>query len=245
MSETICGRNSIAEAVRSGRPINKILIGRNVNRHSIIGEIISLAKERKIPVEYVGQQVIEKLDPAKQGIIAYTAAKQYVSLEDLLVIPKVKGEPPFYVILDGIEDPQNLGAILRTAEATGVHGVIIRERRAVGLTAAVSRASAGAIEYVPVTRVTNITQTIEKLKKDNIWVTGIDMTGDIVYEDIDFKDATAIVIGGEGGGLSTLVRQQCDRVAFIPMKGKISSLNASVAAALVMYQVFRQRNLER
>ncbi len=187
-------------------------------------------------------RVIEKLSPiVNQGIIALSAAKEYVSLSDLLAISVKKNEPPFYIILDGIEDPQNLGAILRTADAVGVHGVIIRERREVGLTAAVARASAGAIEYVPVARVTNIAQTIEELKKNNIWVTGIDMNTDNDYRRIDYKVPTAIVIGGEGSGLSTLVRKRCDSIVSIPMKGKISSLNASVAAALVMYEAFYQR----
>jgi 23S rRNA (guanosine2251-2'-O)-methyltransferase len=242
MSEIIIGRNPIVEALRAGRPINKILIDKNITRHSVIGEIINLAKKRCIPVEYIERQFIERLDATSQRIVAYTAAKDYIGLEDLLAISDKKSEPPFYIILDGIEDPQNMGAVLRTAEATGVHGVIIRERRAVGLTAAVGRASAGAIEYIPVARVTNIAQVIGELKEHNIWVTGVDMTGDVDYQKIDFKDGTAIVIGGEGSGLSPLVRKRCDRVAFIPMKGKISSLNASVAAALVMYEAFRQRN---
>ncbi len=242
MSEIISGRNPVVEAIRSGRPINKILIDKNITRHSLIGEIINLANKRGVPVEYIERQIIERLCSSSQGIIAYTAAKDYISLVDLLAIPGKKNEPPFFVILDGIEDPQNMGAIIRTAEATGVHGIIIRERRAVGLTEVVGRASAGAIEYVPVARVINIARAIEDLQKSNIWITGIDMSGDADYQTIDFKDGVAIVIGSEGNGLSPLVRRRCDRVAFIPMKGKISSLNASVAAALVMYQVFRQRS---
>jgi 23S rRNA (guanosine2251-2'-O)-methyltransferase len=244
MSDIISGRNPIVEALKAGRPINKILLDKNITRHSVIAEILNQAKERSIPVEYVERQIIEKQVPVvNQGIIAYAAAKEYVSLDDLVAISSKKNELAFYVILDGIEDPQNLGAILRTAEATGIHGVIIRERREVGLTAAVARASAGAIEYVPVARVTNIAQTIEELKKNNIWVIGIDMNAETDYHRVDYKVATAIVIGGEGGGLSTLVRKRCDVVVSIPMKGKISSLNASVAAALVMYEAYRQREL--
>ena len=176
-----------------------------------------------------------------QGVIAYVAAKEYVNLDDLIAISKARDEPALYSILDGIEDPQNLGAILRTAEATGIHGVIIRTRRAAGLTAAVARASAGALEYIPVTRVANIPQAIEKLKKNNVWVIGIDTAGKLDYTRIDFRLPTAIVIGSEGKGLSPLVRKRCDSVAFIPMKGKITSLNASVAAAVVMYEAFKQR----
>jgi 23S rRNA (guanosine2251-2'-O)-methyltransferase len=149
-----------------------------------------------------------------------------------------------FIILDGIEDPHNLGAILRTADATGAHGVIIRERRAVGLTPIVEKASAGALEYIPVARVANISQTIETLKKNNVWIVGIDQTGDINYTQVDYVPPTALVIGGEGQGLSNLVKKHCDFLAFIPMKGKISSLNASVATGVAMYEVVRQRLLK-
>ena len=249
MSDIISGRNPVLEAIKAGRAINKILVDRNIARHSTIAEILNLAAQQHIPVEHVDGRALDQVVPAgAQGIIAFTAAKEYVSVEDILNIAREKKEAPFLVILDGIEDPQNLGAILRTAEATGVHGVIIRSRRAVGLTDGVSRASAGAIEYVPVARVTNIAQTIEwlkaqssELKAGGVWVTGIDMTGDTDYQKVDYKTGTAIVIGGEGQGLSELVRKRCDIVAKIPMKGKIASLNASVAAALAMYEVYRQR----
>jgi len=258
MPEIIAGRNPVLEALKAGRPINKILVENNV-RHSVIAEIVNQAKQQGVLFEFVNPEIIAKVSPIglNQGVIAYVAAKEYVSIEDLYRISEEKAEPPFYVILDGIEDPQNFGAILRTAEATGVHGVIIRERREVGLTAAVARASAGAIEYVPVARVTNIAQTIEEIKgqksdiknagqnlkiaNSGIWVTGIDMSGDTDYQKVDYRSPTAIVVGGEGQGLSPLVRKRCDRVVRIPMKGKISSLNASVAAALVMYEAFRQR----
>jgi 23S rRNA (guanosine2251-2'-O)-methyltransferase len=243
MSDIINGKNPILEALKAGRPINKILIEKNISRHSNIAEILNIAKQQDIPVEFVGRFIIDKESPPgiNQGIIAFIASKDYVNLEDLYEISLQKNEPSFYIILDGIEDPQNLGAILRTAEAAGVHGVIIRSRREVGLTSGVARASAGAIEYVPVARVTNIAQTIEELKNKNIWVVGIDMSGETNYQKVDFKSSTALVIGGEGKGLSELVRKRCDVIASIPMKGKMSSLNASVAAALVMYEVFTQR----
>jgi 23S rRNA (guanosine2251-2'-O)-methyltransferase len=243
MSDIIAGRNPIIEALKAGRPINRILLAENIGRHSGVAEILRMAREQGVPVEYVVKQALDDSGtPAHQGVVAYTAAKDYVSLEDLLDISRERGEPPFYCILDGVEDPQNLGSILRTAEAAGVHGVVVRSRRAVGLTAAVAKASAGAVEYVPVARVNNIAQAIEDLKKKNIWVTGVDPEGKADYAGIDYRPATAIVVGGEGQGLSALVGKRCDYLVSIPMRGKIGSLNVSVAAALVMYEAARQRN---
>ena len=192
----------------------------------------------------MARRVIDKSSTtsAHQGVIAYTAAKEYVALEDLLIISRERNEPPLYCILDGIEDPHNLGAILRTAEASGIHGVIIRSRRAVGLTAAVAKASAGALEYIPVARVSNISQAMVILKRNSVWVVGIDPTGEIDYSQVDFRLPTAIVIGSEGKGLSDLVKKRCDSLASIPMQGKITSLNASIAAALVMYEALKQRS---
>lgn len=243
MDNTIEGRNPVLEALRSGRTIGKILFTKNIERHSTIAEILHLAKQNDIPIEYVERPVIDRLSQtgAHQGIIAFTSAKEYADLDEVLAIPEGRNERAFLVILDGVEDPHNLGAILRTADAAGVHGVIIRERRAVGLTPVVEKASAGALEYVPVVRVANISQTIEILKSRNIWVVGIDQAGDTNYTQIDYKPPTALVIGGEGQGLSDLVKKRCDFLAFIPMKGKISSLNASVAAGVVMFEVVRQR----
>lgn len=243
MSEIIEGRNPVIEALRSGRPVSKILLAHNIGHHSAVGEIIHLAKSNRITVEYVTMEVLSKLSTtgASQGVIAYASAKEYLSLDDLIEISKKKLEPPLYCILDGIEDPQNFGTIIRTAEASGFHGIIIRSRREVGLTAAVAKASAGAIEYLPVARVTNIAQTIELLKKMNIWVSGIDPAGKTNYTSVDYKLPSAIVVGGEGKGLSDLVKKRCDQLVSIPMKGKISSLNASVSAAIVMYEALRQR----
>jgi 23S rRNA (guanosine2251-2'-O)-methyltransferase len=241
----ISGRNPVLEALKAGRPVGKILLARNIERHSIIAEIIHLAQERGIPVEYVERPAIDHQSQTgvSQGILAYTSAHEYLDLNELLELSRKKPDPPFLVLLDGVEDPHNLGAILRTSDAAGVQGVIVRERRAVGLTPVVEKASAGAIEYVPVARVTNITQTIQVLKQHNIWVVGIDQAGDTQYTRIDYKPATAIVIGGEGKGLSDLVKKNCDFLGFIPMKGQISSLNASVAAGVVMYEVVRQREV--
>jgi 23S rRNA (guanosine2251-2'-O)-methyltransferase len=204
---------------------------------------LRLARERGIPFEYVDRKALEKCasTAAHQGVLAYAAAKEYISLEDLLSISHTKGEPPLYCILDGLEDPHNLGAILRTADAAGTHGLIIRNRREVGLTPVVAKASAGAIEYVPVARVANIAQAIETLKKNGVWVVGIEACGSVTFDKVDYRLPTAIVIGGEGAGIADLVRKKCDVLASIPMHGRISSLNASVAAALVMYEASRQR----
>lgn len=243
MADIIEGRNPVVEALKSGRPINKILLASTVERRGAIAEILRLAQGRGILVEYVARQILDKIDSTKahQGVIAYAAEKGYVTLDDLLIISRERKEPALYTMLDGVEDPQNLGSILRTAEASGVHGVIIRSRRAVGLTVAVSKVSAGAVEYVPVARVTNISQAIVTLKRNNVWVIGIDPAGKIDYTQVDFRQPTAIVIGSEGKGLSALVRKRCDYLASIPMRGRITSLNASVAAALVMYEAFGQR----
>jgi len=243
MTNTIEGRNPVLEALHSNRPIGKILLAKNSERHGVIAEIIHLAQSSAIPIEYVERPAIDRLSQtsANQGVLAITIVKEYAELEELLAITRSKNEPALYVVLDGIEDPHNLGAILRTADASGVHGVIIRERRAVGLTPVVEKASAGAIEYVPVVSVANISRTLETLKKNNVWVVGIDQSAEANYTEIDYKPATAIVIGGEGKGLSDLVKKNCDFLASIPMKGKIASLNASVAAAVALYEVVRQR----
>ncbi len=244
MAEIIAGRNPVSEALKAGRAIDRLLVDGNVRNHGIITELLNLAKARGIPVEYVTRQTLDRQGfiGAHQGVVAYAAAKEYASLNDLLAISRKRNEPALYVVLDGMEDPHNLGAILRTAEATGVHGVILRSRREVGITPAVVKASAGAAEYMPVAQVTNISQTMGTLKKENIWVVGVDMAGDCDYTRVNYKPPTAIVIGGEGKGLSPLVRKRCDGVVFIPMKGKITSLNASVAEALVMYEAMRQRS---
>jgi 23S rRNA (guanosine2251-2'-O)-methyltransferase len=244
MADTIEGKNPVLEALKAGRPLNKILLAKNIRKDTVVTEILSYARNKRIPVEFIDRYSLERrgLTGASQGILAYTAAREYITLDELMAIPSEKGEPALYCVLDGLEDPMNLGAILRTAEAAGVHGIIIRSRRAVGLTSIVAKASAGAIEYMPVARVANITRTLETLKKNSIWIIGIDMSAETEYTRVDFKLPVAIVIGSEGKGLSPLVRKSCDSTAFIPMKGKINSLNASVAAALVMYEALRQRS---
>jgi 23S rRNA (guanosine2251-2'-O)-methyltransferase len=238
------GRNPVIEALKAGRLISKILLDRNIRNGGPIDQILQLSRAKGVPVEYIDSQTLDKqsVTGSSQGVIAIASAREYVDLDHLFSVSRERKEPPLYLILDGIEDPHNLGAILRTADATGIHGVVIRERRAVGLTPAVIKASAGAVEYIPVAQVTNISQTIVTLQKKGVWVIGIDMEGEMAYDRVDFTQPTAIVIGGEGKGLSDLARKRCDTVASIPMKGKISSLNASVAAAVVMYEAVRQRD---
>lgn len=240
--EKLEGRNPVLEALRSDRTINKILIAKG-DREGSVKQIIALAREKRVVVQEVDRAKLDSISVihAHQGVIAYTAFKDYVEVDDILKIAREKGEPPFVIILDEINDPHNLGSILRTADAVGAHGVIIPKRRAVGLTATVSKASAGAIEYVPVARVTNIAQTIEDLKKENVWVVGTDASGEKSFYESDLKGPIALVIGSEGEGMSRLVRERCDFIVNIPMHGRISSLNAAVAGAIVMYEISKQR----
>ena len=237
------GRNSVLEALKSDRSINKIIVAKG-DREGSIKQILALAREKGVVFQEVDRSILDNMSTthSHQGVIAYVSVKQYVEVEDILNAAELKGEAPFIIILDEITDSYNLGSILRTANAVGVHGVIIPKRRAIGLTASVSKASAGAIEYVPVARVTNIAQTIEFLKKKNIWVIGTDATGEKSFYKSDLKGAVALVIGSEGEGIGKLIRESCDFVVNIPMQGQISSLNAAVAGAIVMYEVLKQRN---
>jgi 23S rRNA (guanosine2251-2'-O)-methyltransferase len=235
------GRNAVLEAIHADRTIEKIMVQKG-NVEGTIKKIISQAKDNGIVVQEVAKQKLDELSETKnhQGVIALASSHEYAEVEDILALAEKKGEPPFIIILDGITDPHNLGAIIRTANAAGAHGVIIPKRRAVGLTAVVAKTSAGAIEYVPVARVTNITRTIEELKEKNIWVACADMDGADYYKS-NLKGAMAIVIGNEGEGVSRLVKEKCDFTVKVPMYGEIASLNASVAAGLFMYEIVRQR----
>ena len=243
MADIVAGRQPVWEALKAGRPINRVLVAQDAGRHSTIAEILHAAQSRRIPVDFVPRLVLDQEigSGTHQGVVAYAAAKDYVDLDELLEVSRRRSEPAFYCILDGIEDPQNLGAILRTCCAAGVHGVVVRSRRAVGLTAGVAKASAGAIEYVPVARVSNIAYSMDALQRQGVWVVGIDGRGDCLYTDVDYTVPTALVIGAEGTGVSDVVRKKSDRVARIPMRGDVASLNASVAAALALYEAFRQR----
>lgn len=240
--DKIEGRNPVMEALKAGRPINKIFVAKG-EREGSINQIIAIAKQQGIVIQDVDRKKLDSMSDTKahQGVIAFAAAREYVDVDFILESASKKNEQPFIVILDEITDARNFGSILRTADAAGVHGIIIPKRRSVGLTPVVSKSSAGAIEYVPVARVANIAQTIDFLKDKNIWVAGTDSSGDKPYHKADLKGPIALIIGSEGEGIGRLVKEKCDFILNIPMKGKISSLNASVAAALVMYEVARQR----
>lgn len=235
------GRNAILEALRNDRDMEKLFVLRG-NVEGTIKKIIAQASQKGVVIQEVSRQKLDELSQTKnhQGVIAIVSSHNYAEIEDILQNAKDKGEPPFIVILDGITDPHNLGAIIRTAECAGAHGVIIPKRRSVGLNATVGKTSAGAIEYMPVARVTNIVKTMEQLKKQGLWFACADMKG-LDYFDTDMKGALGLVIGSEGEGVSRLVKENCDFTVAIPMYGKIASLNASVAAGLLMYEIVRQR----
>ncbi len=237
------GRNAVNEALKAGRSFDKLFIQDQVSKDGPIKAIIAKARKKGIVVRFESKENMDKRSQGHhhQGVIGYVAAYDYVSVEEILKIAEDKGESPFVMILDGIEDPHNLGAIIRTANICGVHGIIIPKRRACGLTETVVKTSAGAIEYTPVAKVTNIGQTLDLLKDKGLWIAGADMDGQTMY-DIDLKGALGLVIGGEGSGLSKLVREKCDFIAQIPMKGQIGSLNASVASGILMYEALRQRD---
>lgn len=238
---TIEGRNAVIEAFRSNKTIDKLFI-LDKCQDGPIKTILREAKKQDTIIQFVSKERLDQLSKTghHQGAIAMAAAYEYAEVSEILEAAKEKGEPPFLFILDEIEDPHNLGAIIRTANLVGAHGVIIPKRRAVGLTATVAKTSAGAINYTPVAKVTNIKKTMEELKKEGLWFVCADMGGEVMY-DLDLKGPIGIVIGNEGQGVSRLVKETCDFVASIPMKGEIDSLNASVAAGVLAYEVFRQR----
>ena len=235
------GRNAVIEAFRSGKTVDKLFVLDGCQDGPIL-TIKREAKKQNSLIKYVTKERLDQLSETgkHQGVIAYTSAYQYAEVEDMLKKAREKGEPPFLFLLDNIEDPHNLGAIIRTANLAGAHGVIIPKNRAVGLTAAVARASAGALNYTPVAKVTNLGQTIEELKKEGLWFVCADMDGTTMYQ-LDLKGPIGLVIGSEGDGVGRLVKEKCDFVASIPMKGDIDSLNASVAAGVLAYEIVRQR----
>ncbi|WP_019414581.1 23S rRNA (guanosine(2251)-2'-O)-methyltransferase RlmB [Paenisporosarcina sp. TG20] len=241
-NEILSGKNSVLEALRSGRDMNKVWIAEGVKKTGM-SEIMELAKEAGIIVQFVPKNKIEQLtDGANhQGIAASVAAYRYAEIDELFDSAAARNEDPFFLILDELEDPHNLGSILRTADATGVHGVIIPKRRAVGLTAVVAKTSTGAIEHIPVVRVGNLVQTVEDLKKRGLWIAGTDAKGSADYRRMDAKLPLAIIIGSEGKGMSRLLTDKCDFLYHMPMVGQVTSLNASVAAAILMYEVLRNR----
>lgn len=243
MIDIIFGRNPILEALKSGREIEKLLLQKG--SEGSVKKIEAMARDKRIPIQYLEKSALDRVlagDGAltHQGAVAYVSSYIYCEVDDLLKNAAEKGEDPFLILLDGIEDPHNLGAIMRSADGAGAHGIIIPKRRAVGITDTVAKASAGAVEYMPVAKVTNMAQTIDYLKERGVWVLACDMSGSLYY-DADLSMPVALVIGGEGSGVSRLILKKCDFVLSIPMAGRISSLNASNAAAILMYEISKQR----
>lgn len=238
--DVIAGRNAVLEALRAGRPLDSVWVA-TADRNGSVGVIIAKCREAGIPVkETDARKLSAKCGPNHQGVMAIAACKEYATLDDIFQKAEEAGEPPFLIVCDELQDVHNLGAILRTAEAVGCHGVVIPKRHAVGLTSTVYKTSAGAVEYVPVARVSNIADTLKQLKKRGLWVYGMDMDGRD-WCCADLKGAVALVVGSEGNGIGRLVREQCDFMLSLPMKGKINSLNASVACGVIAYEVARQR----
>ncbi len=235
----LAGRNPIREALRSDRDIEKLMVQRGELSGSA-REIVAMARERRVIVQEVDKSRLDAITPHHQGLLAFASAYKYASVDEIFKTAEERNEAPFIVLLDGITDPHNLGAVIRTAECAGAHGVIVPERRSVGLTPAAVKASAGAVEHVPVARVTNLNRTIEELKKRGVWVYALTMDGED-YTSVDFKGGVALVVGAEGEGVSRLTLENCDRRVSLPMRGQIESLNASVAAGIVMYRVLESR----
>lgn len=237
----IMGKSPVLEALKSERDINKIWIAEGSQRGQM-QQITSLAKELNVLVQIVPKKKIDGMvEGNHQGVLAQVAAYQYAEIDDLFALADKRNEAPFFLLLDEIEDPHNLGSIMRTADATGAHGIIIPKRRAVGLTATVAKLSTGAIEHIPVARVTNMARTIEELKERGVWIVGTDAKGKEDYRQFDGQMPLGLVIGSEGKGMGRLIREKCDFLIQLPMAGHVTSLNASVAAALLMYEVYRKR----
>ena len=245
--DIIIGRNAVTEALKAGRSINRLLIAEG-SRDGSIQKLIALAKERQIIFESVSRDRLDKIaeNQRHQGVVAYSAPVEYSTLEEILQAAKDRKEPPFILLLDELEDPHNFGAILRTADAVGVHGVLIPKRRSVSLNSTVAKTSAGAVEYVKVAQINNVVQTLKQLKELNFTIIGSDVDDIDLFDEInyiDFSEPIVLIIGNEGKGMRRLTKENCDFLIRIPMVGKINSLNASVAAAVLMYEVFRQRDI--
>ncbi len=238
----IAGRNAVTEALRSGRAIDSLYIARG-DRSGSLGAIAAQAKKLGIPVKDADPVKLDHLcvGAVHQGVVAVAAAKDYASIDDIFALAAQRKEPPFLIIADGLEDPHNLGAVLRVAECTGAHGVIIPKRRSVGLTWAVGKSSAGAVEYIPVARVSNLAAAVDELKKRGVWIYAADLDGE-TWCNVDYTGPAAVVIGSEGFGVSRLLREKSDFIISLPMMGKINSLNASVACGVICYEIARQRN---
>ena len=239
------GRNPIIEALKNNRSIEKIMVNK-ASKEGSIKKILAMAKENKVIIQEVDRHKLDEMSEshAHQGVIAITSDYRYYDLDEILEIPKERGEDPFFIILDGITDPHNLGSIIRTADAVGAHAVIIPKRRSVQITPIVAKASAGAVEYLPVCKVTNIVNTIKTLKENGLWIAAVDMDGQTFYQQ-NLGGPLGLVVGSEGEGISRLVKQNCDFTVSMPMSGNVTSLNASVAGGILLYEVFRQRNASK
>ena len=236
------GRNPIIEALKNNSPIEKIMVNK-ASKEGSIKKILAMAKENKVIIQEVERHKLDEMSEshAHQGVIAITSDYRYYDLDEILEIPRQNGEDPFFIILDGITDPHNLGSIIRTADAVGAHAVIIPKRRSVQITPIVAKASAGAVEYLPVCKVTNIVNTIKTLKENGLWIAAVDMDGQTFYQQ-NLGGPLGLVVGSEGEGISRLVKQNCDFTVSMPMSGNVTSLNASVAGGILLYEVYRQRN---
>ena len=239
------GRNPIIEGLKNNRSIEKIMVNK-ASKEGSIKKILAMAKENKVIIQEVDRHKLDEMSEshAHQGVIAITSDYRYYDLDEILEIPKERGEDPFFIILDGITDPHNLGSIIRTADAVGAHAVIIPKRRSVQITPIVAKASAGAVEYLPVCKVTNIVNTIKTLKENGLWIAAVDMDGQTFYQQ-NLGGPLGLVVGSEGEGISRLVKQNCDFTVSMPMSGNVTSLNASVAGGILLYEVYRQRNASK
>ncbi len=239
------GRNPTIEALKNNRSIEKIMVNK-ASKEGSIKKILAMAKENKVIIQEVDRHKLDEMSEshAHQGVIAITSDYRYYDLDEILEIPKERGEDPFFIILDGITDPHNLGSIIRTADAVGAHAVIIPKRRSVQITPIVAKASAGAVEYLPVCKVTNIVNTIKTLKENGLWIAAVDMDGQTFYQQ-NLGGPLGLVVGSEGEGISRLVKQNCDFTVSMPMSGNVTSLNASVAGGILLYEVYRQRNASK
>lgn len=235
------GRRPVLEALRAGRPLRRVLVSRGEGE--TLDEIITLARSRGVPVDMVPRVEMDRLSQSRshQGTIAYAEAEKYLELDDLLEVSRQRGEPPLVVVAAGIQDPQNLGSLMRSAEGAGFHGLVLPRHRAAPVTPVVAKAAAGAAEYLPLAQVTNLARALENLKEAGLWVYGADAEGTMPYWEADLKGPTAIVVGGEGRGLPRLVAERCDILLRIPMRGHIASLNAGVAGAILMFEAAQQR----
>lgn len=248
MRETLYGRNAVCESLRAGRrKPRKVMLAEGIRQTDVVGQIVSLAGQAGVPVQRVARSDLDRLgDVHHQGVVLETSAYPYVALDNILEAARSRRKPPFVLLLDLLQDPQNVGSLLRTAEAVGVHGAVIPQRRAVGVTPAVVSASAGAVEHLLVARETNLVSVIDQLKAEGVWVAGLENLPDVqVYCEADLRGPLALVVGSEGEGLRRLVRERCDFLLRLPMLGRVASLNAAVAGSVVLYEVLRQRKVMR